>query len=89
MALLPSLPVIVSAAMRALMIASSVACTVASNKGSSSLFESMVTSTRLGDFVTLKFIVEKAMKMSPEKLLAMLPTLPSPSEARRAIRLSW
>lgn len=88
MTLLPSRPVMVSAAMRALMIASSVACTVASNKGSSSLFESMVNSTRLGDFVASKFIVEKAMKMSPEKLLAMLPTLPRPNEARRATRFN-
>ena len=66
MTLLLSRPVMVSAAMRPLTIASSVACTVASNKGSSSVFESMVTSTRLGDFVALRFIVENAMKMSPE-----------------------
>src|SRR6266478_519785 len=66
MAVWPSMPVMVSAATMALMTASSVACTVARNRGSRLSLGSIFRSrTPLVDAAP-GFAVEKATKISPE-----------------------
>jgi len=87
--LCPSIPVIVSAATRALTIASSVACTVASNRAFILSLDSIVRDRVPVGAPASSFAVEKAMKMSPDPFPEVLPNLASPSAARRASLLSW
>ena len=70
------------------MIASSDASTVASKTDPIFSFESSDTLAVLLAPAAPAFAVEKAMKMSPDPLLEMLPVRARPSEARRASRLS-
>lgn len=85
----PRTPVMVSAAVIELRIASSVACTVAASSGSS---ESLATKVARASPVFVSaasaLAVDSAMKMSPDALWASPPTRPIPSDTRRASRLS-
>ncbi|MNC95738.1 hypothetical protein D3C83_129280 [compost metagenome] len=62
------IPVIVGAASIALMIASSVACTVARKSGEMRAFDSIATEVLSSSIPVPAFAVEKAMKMSPDPL---------------------
>ncbi len=73
----------------ALTIASSVACTVASNNGVIWSFDSIETCASPESREARALAVENAMKMSPDELDATPPSLPTPSPARRARRFSW
>src|SRR2546422_3669325 len=83
-----SAPVIVWAASIALMIASSVAWTVASNRGVIWSLESMATCASPESRDARWFAVENAMKMSPDELPASPPMRPTPRAARFARRFS-
>src|SRR5207247_7345977 len=69
----PSTPIIVSAATSAFTIASSVACTVASNTAPMRALDIIDTCAASGAFAAPAFAVENAMKMSPDPLLETLP----------------
>ena len=73
----------------ALTIASSVACTVASNSGVICSFDAMDTCASPESREARALAVENAMKMSPDELDATPPSLPTPSPPRRASRFSW
>src|SRR5207244_1537532 len=81
----PCWPVIVSAATKALRIASSVASAAASKSGVMASAPSITTSTRPASIGTL-LPVEKARKMSPLLLAPKPPAQASPVVARRARR---
>src|SRR3989454_12044636 len=83
-----SAPVIVWAASIALMIASSVAWTVASNRGVIWSLEIMATCASPESRDARWFAVENAMKMSPDELPASPPMRPTPRAARFATRFS-
>jgi hypothetical protein len=72
------MPVIVSAPNIALMIASSVACAVASNRGEISSFGSISIRATPTALPASEFAVENAMKMSPELLPEVPPVLANP-----------
>src|SRR5579859_2836605 len=86
---LPSAPVIVSAASRALRMASSVAPTVSSNSGLIRSLGSMVSRTVPVSADAPGFAVEKETKRSPEESSPSPPMRPTPRAARRASRSSW
>ena len=85
----PSTPVMVSAPIMALTIASSVACTAASNTALSSSLGNMATFTAWPAAAASALAVEKAMKISPDPLPEVEPVRASPIVARRASRLVW
>jgi len=82
------IPSIVSAATSALTIASSVASAAARKSGLMRSFGSICRVATPSIFMASGFAVEKAMKMSPEELLAMPPVRATPMLARRAMRFS-
>jgi hypothetical protein len=83
-----SAPVMVSAASMALRMASSVACTVASNTGFILSFGSIVRAASPVSAAAAGLAVEKAMKMSPDPFSPRPPIRPTPSDARVATRWS-
>ena len=85
---LESRPTIVSAAISALMTASSVACMVASKRGVMASLLSISTCAVV-PLAAPRLAVEKAMKMSPELLDATLPVRARPILTLRARRFNW
>jgi hypothetical protein len=73
------MPAMASAAIIALMVASSAASTVAAKIGSSESLGTIFTSTGFVAEEAPELAVENAMKMSPESLPEILPSRPRPS----------
>ena len=88
-AVLPCTPSIVSAAIMALMIASSTAWAVASNRGVIRSLESVLAVVVFFLLNAFLFAVEKAKNISPDPFAHLPPTIPIPSGTRCTIRLSW